>query len=70
MDNINSKIYGNATSDQIEAIDHIGNHARLLAGPGTGKTKVLTSRVLSLILQHKISPYSILLLTFTRLAAT
>lgn len=69
MDNIKTIIHGDATSDQIEAIDHIGNHARLLAGPGTGKTKTLTRRVLSLVLQHDVNPDSILLLTFTRLAA-
>ncbi|OGE29750.1 hypothetical protein A2772_00465 [Candidatus Daviesbacteria bacterium RIFCSPHIGHO2_01_FULL_38_8b] len=69
MDDIKAMIHGDATSDQIEAIDHIGSHARLLAGPGTGKTKTLTRRVLSLILQHNIDPESILLLTFTRLAA-
>ena len=69
MDDIKETIHGDATSDQIEAIDHIGSHARLLAGPGTGKTKTLTRRVLSLILQHNIDPDSILLLTFTRLAA-
>ncbi|OSS41695.1 ATP-dependent DNA helicase UvrD/PcrA [Desulfurella amilsii] len=70
MDDIKKIIHGYATSDQIEAIDHIGSHARLLAGPGTGKTKTLTLRVLSLILQHNVDPESILLLTFTRLAAT
>ena len=69
MDDIKTTIHGDATSDQIEAIDHIGSHARLLAGPGTGKTKTLTRRVLSLILQHNADPESILLLTFTRLAA-
>ncbi len=69
MDDIKTTIHGDATSDQIEAIDHIGSHARLLAGPGTGKTKTLTRRVLSLILQHNVDPESILLLTFTRLAA-
>ncbi|MDP3974210.1 MAG: ATP-dependent helicase, partial [Candidatus Daviesbacteria bacterium] len=69
MDDIKATIHGDATSDQIEAIDHIGSHARLLAGPGTGKTKTLTRRVLSLILQHNADPESILLLTFTRLAA-
>lgn len=69
MDDLIKQIHGDATSDQISAIDHIGNHARLLAGPGTGKTIILTKRVLSLILQHKIDPESILLLTFTRLAA-
>lgn len=66
---LNAEIYGDATPDQIAAIDHIGSHARLLAGPGTGKTKTLTRRVLSLILRHGIDPASILLLTFTRLAA-
>lgn len=69
MEDIKATIHGDATSDQIQAIDHIGSHARLLAGPGTGKTKTLTRRVLSLILQHNADPESILLLTFTRLAA-
>ena len=69
MEDIKAIIHGDATSDQIEAIDHIGSHARLLAGPGTGKTKTLTRRVLSLILQHNADPDSIPLLTFTRLAA-
>lgn len=69
MEDLKTTIHGDATSDQIQAIDHIGSHARLLAGPGTGKTKTLTRRVLSLILQHNADPESILLLTFTRLAA-
>ncbi len=69
MEDLKKTIHGNATSDQVKAIDHIGNHARLLAGPGTGKTKTLTCRVLSLVLQHNIDPETILLLTFTRLAA-
>lgn len=66
---IDEKVYGDATPDQIRVIDHIGNHARLLAGPGTGKTKTLTRRVLSLVLKHQQNPELILLLTFTRLAA-
>jgi len=69
MNDIEKAIHGNATPDQIRAIDHIGSHARLLAGPGTGKTKTLTHRVLSLILKHNQPSESILLLTFTRLAA-
>ena len=62
-------IHGDATPDQIKAIDHIGSHGRLLAGPGTGKTQTLTHRVLSLVLTHSQAPESILLLTFMRLAA-
>ncbi len=69
MSDIEDIIHGDATPDQIKAIDHIGSHGRLLAGPGTGKTKTLTHRVLSLVLKHSQSPENILLLTFTRLAA-
>lgn len=57
------------TEDQKKAAKHIGSHARLLAGPGTGKTRVITKRVLALILLHKVAPEDILILTFTRLAA-
>lgn len=64
-DNIFSKL----TPDQETAVHHIGSHARLLAGPGTGKTFTLTHRVLSLVLKQGVDPESILLLTFTRLAA-
>ncbi|KEP47933.1 UvrD/REP helicase [Rhizoctonia solani 123E] len=42
---------------------------QILAGPGTGKTRVLTSRVAELILSHSYSPSSICAVTFTRKAA-
>ncbi|KAF5359087.1 hypothetical protein D9756_003438 [Leucocoprinus leucothites] len=41
----------------------------ILAGPGSGKTKVLTSRVAHLILHHAIPPSSICAVTFTNKAA-
>lgn len=56
-------------ANQIRAAQHIGCHARLLAGPGTGKTRTLTRRVLALILDHGFEPRRILALTFTRVAA-
>lgn len=62
-------IFNKLTPDQTTAVHHTGKHARLLAGPGTGKTFTLTHRVLSLVLKQNIDPESILLLTFTRLAA-
>ena len=55
--------------DQREAASHTGSHARLLAGPGTGKTLTLTRRVCYLVEEKKISPDSILAFTFTRAAA-
>lgn len=55
--------------DQEHAARHVGSHARLLAGPGTGKTRTLTRRVLALILDYSVEPQKILALTFTRVAA-
>lgn len=64
-----AELYGNSSPDQQAAIDHFGNHARLLAGPGTGKTETMTRRVLALVNRHGVDPKSVLVLTFTRLAA-
>jgi DNA helicase-2/ATP-dependent DNA helicase PcrA len=63
------KIIEDVTGEQRKAIEHVESHARLLAGPGTGKTHVLTRKVLWLVLRHSIAPQDILALTFTRLAA-
>ena len=43
-------------------------HARLLAGPGTGKTHTIAARVAYLVNEKGINPVEILVLTFTRLA--
>ena len=56
-------------SEQEQAAAHLGSHACMLAGPGTGKTLALTRRVLFLIEEHGILPSDILVLTFTRAAA-
>lgn len=42
---------------------------QIIAGPGTGKTKVLISRVAYLILEEGISPHRIIVTTFTKKAA-
>jgi hypothetical protein len=42
---------------------------QILAGPGTGKTRVLTSRTAELVLGHSYPPSSIAALTFTRKAS-
>ena len=57
------------SEDQLDAAGHVGAHARLLAGPGTGKTRTLTRRALALVLVHDVEPQKILALTFTRVAA-
>lgn len=42
---------------------------QVIAGPGTGKTKVLTSRVAYMLLRHRINPSDIIVTTFTNKAA-
>ena len=59
----------NLLEDQKKAAEHTDSHARLLAGPGTGKTLTLTRHVCFLIDEREVSPDSILALTFTRAAA-
>ena len=54
---------------QREAISHKEGPILVLAGPGSGKTTVLTERVRSLIEESQVPPGSILVITFTRAAA-
>ncbi len=60
----------NLTKKQKKAASHIGSHARLLAGPGTGKSLTMTRRILWLITQQNVPPNEILVLTFTRAATS
>lgn len=54
---------------QIKAIKH-GEHPMLvIAGPGSGKTTVLTARIKNLIDEYKADPSRILVITFTKAAA-
>lgn len=56
------------TPEQVVAASHYGSHARLLAGPGTGKTHTLARRVVFLATEKQVDPANILVLTFTRMA--
>jgi len=58
------------TKEQRAAAGHKGGNVRLLAGPGTGKTYVLVSRVLCLMQREGVAAGDILVLTFTRHAAS
>ncbi|KAH7915664.1 P-loop containing nucleoside triphosphate hydrolase protein [Hygrophoropsis aurantiaca] len=56
--------------EQSDCVQHSPNGPlQILAGPGSGKTKVLTSRIAFLIMHHGLSPSSICAVTFTNKAA-
>ena len=62
-------LLANLNPVQREAVTHPGGPLLIVAGAGSGKTRVLTSRVGWLIRDQNVSPFEILAITFTNKAA-
>ena len=64
-----AKLPKTLNQEQQKAVNHFNFPALIIAGPGTGKTRVITHRILYLIKQKNILPENILTITFTNKAA-
>ena len=66
---VNSEYLKNLNEAQKEAVMHLDGPLLIVAGAGSGKTKVLTSRIANIIQKKKAFPNQILAVTFTNKAA-
>lgn len=63
------QIYRRLNPAQKEAVDTLDGPVMVVAGPGTGKTQVLTARIANILLKTDTDPSAIMALTFTESAA-
>ncbi|MBD3426234.1 MAG: AAA family ATPase [Candidatus Omnitrophica bacterium] len=61
--------YDRLNSEQKRVVDAVDGPLLVLAGPGTGKTQLLSVRAANILKKKKILPENILILTFTNAAA-
>ena len=66
---MSSDLLAHLNSPQLAAVTLPAQHALILAGAGSGKTRVLTTRIAWLISTGQVTPQGILAVTFTNKAA-
>src|SRR4029079_16163083 len=60
-----NKEYSRLNEQQKKAVDTIEGPVMVIAGPGTGKTQILSARIGKILLETDTQPYNILCLTYT-----
>ncbi len=65
----NGPAFSGATDEQKEGTEHFKGPCMVMAGPGAGKTRILTERIMYLISERNVDPGSILAVTFSNKAA-
>ncbi len=62
-------IFNDLNEQQIKAVENVQGPLLIMAGAGSGKTRVLTTRIAHLVKNKGIKPYEILAITFTNKAS-
>ncbi|MDO8570912.1 MAG: ATP-dependent DNA helicase [Candidatus Daviesbacteria bacterium] len=68
ISNTFDKLYKRLNPEQKLAVDEIEGPVMVIAGPGTGKTQILTLRIANILIKTQVNPENILALTFTESA--
>ena len=69
MDSLNTQILEGLSDNQIKAVTHELKPLLVIAGPGSGKTRVMAHRIPWIVNNFQINPSQILAVTFTNKSA-